>query len=252
MELIPAIDIRGGKCVQLVQGDYERETVYGVDPVAMAMHWASQGATRLHVVDLDAARDGRPVNDAVMRRIVAAIDIPVQVAGGVRDHSAIHRWAEAGVDRIIIGTLAVESPAEVERAMTKHRDKISIAVDARGGMAAVKGWLETSNTPVETFVRRMAGIGARYFIYTDISRDGMLGHPDFAAVPAIVELVASSAEREPDAPVPLVYSGGVTSVEDVESLAQHELEGVIIGTALYDGRIDLRAAQRALSVGDDW
>jgi phosphoribosylformimino-5-aminoimidazole carboxamide ribotide isomerase len=252
MQIIPAIDIRGGKCVQLVQGDYARETVYGVDPVAMAMHWVSQGAQRLHVVDLDAARDGRPVNDAVIRRIVEAIDIPVQVAGGVREHAAIHRWAEAGVDRIVIGTMAVEQPSEVERAMNKHRDKISIAVDARGGKAAVKGWLETTDTTVDAFVRQMAGIGARYFIYTDISRDGMLGHPDFASVPPIVDLVGDSVQRDDDAPVPLVYSGGVTSVEDVEALAQFDIEGVIIGTALYDGRIDLRAAQQALAVGDDW
>ena len=252
MEIIPAIDVRGGKCVQLVQGDYERETVYGVDPVAMAQHWEMQGARRLHVVDLDAARDGRPVNDAVIRRIVSEIDIPVQVAGGVRDHAAIHRWADAGADRIVIGTLAVEKPAEIERAMVKHRDRVSIAVDARGDRAAVKGWRETSDTTVASFVRGMAALGVRHFIYTDISRDGMLGHPDFASVPAVVDLVAGTVAREDDAPVPLVYSGGVTSIEDIEALAQHDLEGVIVGTALYDGRIDLRAAQRALSVGDDW
>jgi phosphoribosylformimino-5-aminoimidazole carboxamide ribotide isomerase len=218
----------------------------------MAQHWASQGAPRLHVVDLDAARDGRPVNDAVIRRIVAAIDVPVQVAGGVRDHNSIHRWAEAGADRIIIGTLAVEKPAEIERAMTKHRDRISIAVDARAGKAAVKGWRETSDITVEAFVREMAEMGVRHFIYTDISRDGTLQHPDLSALPELVELVAGSVERDAEAPVPLVYSGGVTAVEDVEALLQHDIEGVIIGTALYDGRIDLRAAQRALAVGDDW
>ena len=252
MEIIPAIDIRGGKCVQLVQGDYARETVYGVDPLAMAQHWEGQGARRLHIVDLDAAREGRPVNDAVIRRIVSEIDIPVQVAGGVRDHDAIHRWAEAGADRIVIGTLAIEKPAEVERAMVKHGDRIAIAVDARGGKAAVQGWLQTSETTVEEFVRGMAAAGVRHFIYTDISRDGTLGHPDFDTLPEIVALVRGAVPAEGDAPAPLVYSGGVTAVEDVEALAQHDLEGVIVGTALYDGRIDLRAAQRALSTGDDW
>jgi len=252
MEIIPAIDIRGGKCVQLVQGDYERETVYGVDPVAMALHWEGQGARRLHIVDLDAAREGRPVNDAVIRRIVSEVEIPVQVAGGVRDHAAIHRWAEAGADRIVIGTLAVEKPSEIERAMARHRDRIAIAVDARGGRAAVKGWLQTSEVSVENFVRSMASLGVRHFIYTDISRDGTLDHPDLESVPDVVALVAEAVERMPDSAVPLIYSGGVTSVDDVEALAQYDIEGVIIGTALYDGRIDLRAAQRALAVGDDW
>ena len=133
MDLIPAIDIRGGKCVQLKQGDYARETVYGVDPVAMAQHWHAQGATRLHVVDLDAAKEGRPVNDAVIRRIVAHLrgDVSVQVAGGVRDHNAIHRWIESGADRVVIGTWAVEHPDVIEKAMEKHQEKIAVAVDAR-------------------------------------------------------------------------------------------------------------------------
>lgn len=259
MDIIPAIDIRNGKCVRLVQGDYDRETVFGVDPIAMAVHWASQGATRLHVVDLDAAKEGRPVNDAIIRRIVMEAQIPVQVAGGVRDHAAIHRWADCGADRIVVGTLAVEQPAEVERAMVKHRDKIAVAVDARGGKVAVKGWLETSALPVAEFIRDMASRGVQRFIYTDIDRDGTMQHPDFdelGAIAAVVsDAVAGSATRPShpgEAPAPLILGGGITSVEDIVALSQYDVEGVITGRALYDGRIDLRAAQRALAVGDDW
>jgi phosphoribosylformimino-5-aminoimidazole carboxamide ribotide isomerase len=252
MEIIPAIDIRGGRCVRLEQGDYDRETVFGVDPVAMAVHWAAQGAQRIHVVDLDAAREGRPVNEAVIRRIVSDAGVPVQVAGGVRDHAAIHRWADAGADRVIVGTLAVEQPAEVERAMAKHRDKIAISVDARGGKVAVKGWLETRELSVEAFVRDMAARGVVRFIYTDIDRDGMMAHPDIDELGAVARMVGEATSKEADAPAPLILGGGITSVEDIVTLSQFDIEGVITGRALYDGRVDLRAAQRALAVGDDW
>jgi phosphoribosylformimino-5-aminoimidazole carboxamide ribotide isomerase len=252
MDIIPAIDIRGGRCVRLEQGDYDRETVFGVDPVAMAVHWASQGATRIHVVDLDAAREGRPVNEAVIRRIVSEAGVPVQVAGGVRDHAAIHRWADVGADRVIVGTLAVEQPAEVERAMLKHQDKIAVSVDVRGGKVAVKGWLETSELTVEAFVRDMAGRGVQHFIYTDIDRDGMMEHPDFDELRGVARIVAEATGATADAAAPLILGGGITSVEDIVALAEFDIEGVITGRALYDGRVDLRAAQRALAVGDDW
>jgi phosphoribosylformimino-5-aminoimidazole carboxamide ribotide isomerase len=247
MDLLPAIDIRGGKCVQLKQGDYARETVYGVDPVAMAQHWHSQGATRLHIVDLDAAKEGRPVNDGVIRRIVTTLRgaVSVQVAGGVRDHNAIHRWVESGADRVVIGTWAVEDPDGIQKAMEKHQDKIAVAVDARGGKAAVKGWLETSDTPVDGFIKDMAHRGVRHFIYTDIARDGMLQHLDFTIVHDLLGLMAATGD-----PASLIYSGGVTSIEDVIALNQHPLEGAIIGTALYDGRIDLEQALAALATGD--
>ncbi|MBI5288415.1 MAG: 1-(5-phosphoribosyl)-5-[(5-phosphoribosylamino)methylideneamino]imidazole-4-carboxamide isomerase [Chloroflexi bacterium] len=247
MDLLPAIDIRGGKCVQLQQGDYARETVYGVDPVAMAQHWHAQGASRLHIVDLDAAKEGRPVNDAVIRRIVNLLrgEVSIQVAGGVRDHNAIHRWIESGADRVVVGTLAVQQPDVVEKAMEKHQQKIAVAVDAKGGKAAVKGWLETSDTPVDPFIADMARRGVRHFIYTDTSRDGMLQHLDFGLVRHLLQVLA-----ETGAPASLIYSGGVTSIEDVIALAQHPLEGAIIGTALYDGRIDLEVALTALATGD--
>ena len=247
MDIIPAIDIRGGKCVQLQQGDYARETVYGVDPVAMAQHWHAQGASRLHIVDLDAAKEGRPVNDAVIRRIVNLLrsEVSVQVAGGVRDHNAIHRWIDSGADRVVVGTLAVEHPEVVEKAMEKHQAKIAVAVDAKGGKAAVKGWLETSDTAVEPFIADMARRGVRHFIYTDTSRDGMLQHLDFDLVHRLLQVLADTGT-----PARLIYSGGVTSVEDVVALSQHDLEVAIVGTALYDGRIDLEMARMALATGD--
>jgi phosphoribosylformimino-5-aminoimidazole carboxamide ribotide isomerase len=242
MEVIPAIDIRGGKCVQLKQGDYARETVYGVDPVAMAQHWVSQGARRLHVVDLDAAKDGGPGNEAIVARIVRQAGVPVQVAGGVRDHLAIHRWIDSGAERVVIGTLAIEQPAVVEKAMVKHGEKIAIAIDARGGKAAVKGWVVTSDATVDAIIRDMTSRGARHFIYTDISRDGMLEHLDAAGFKQVVDVVA-----EARADATLIYSGGVTSIGDLMALRPYGLEGAIVGTALYDGRIDLAEAQQALA-----
>lgn len=248
MDIIPAIDIREGRCVRLgAHGDYGRETVYGVDPVAMAQHWAGLGATRLHVVDLDAAKEGRPVNDGVIRRIVTEVTgLRVQVAGGVRDHAAIHRWSDAGADRIVIGTLAVEQPDVVEKAMVKHQAKISIAVDAKGGKAAVKGWLETTETSVEPFIRDMARRGARHFVYTHVDREGTAQHPDFSHVESIARLVADAAGT-PDGYAPVIYSGGITSLSDLTTLAGYGIEGAISGTALYDGSIDLGAALAAIA-----
>jgi phosphoribosylformimino-5-aminoimidazole carboxamide ribotide isomerase len=206
----------------------------------MARRWASQGGTRLHVVDLDAAKEGRPVNDAVIRRIVAEAGVPVQVAGGVRDAAAIERWAGAGADRVVIGTLAVEQPDAITRAVERYGEKIAVAVDARGGKAAVKGWLETSETPVDSFIRGMAARGVRHFIYTDISRDGMMSHLDFDGVRPLVALLAGTSAS-------LIYSGGVTSVDDLLTLATYGIEGAIVGRALYDGSIDLADALRRLA-----
>lgn len=249
MDLIPAIDIRGGKCVRLVQGDYTRETVFGDDPVAMAQRWVDEGAARLHVVDLDGAKERRPVNDAIVRRIIDETGARVQVAGGMRDAAVIDAWAETGADRIVVGTLAVERPKVVEELARRHGDRIALAIDARDGRVATKGWLETSPMPVEALMRDIAERGVRHFIYTDISRDGRLEHPDLSSFERVLE--ASRLARGGDV-APVIYSGGVTSVDDVVELADCGIEGVIIGRALYDGSIDLRSAARALAVGDDW
>jgi len=252
VEIIPAIDIRGGNCVRLVQGDYDRERVFADDPVEVARRWAGLGATRLHVVDLDAAKAGVPVNDAIVARIVDAVAIPVQVAGGVRDLDAVARWSEAGADRVIIGTAAVERPDFVSDAVARHAALITISVDAREDRVAVKGWTESSRLTVAVFVADMAKRGVRQFVYTDISRDGTMQHPDMTRVKGVADLVARTLAVNVDDAVPLIYAGGVTSVDDLVALADLGIEGAISGTALYDGSIDFREAVRALGVGDDW
>lgn len=245
MDVIPAIDIRGGKCVRLVQGDFERETVFGDDPVAVARRWVDAGALRIHVVDLDGAREGRPVNDGIVRDIVRTSGADVQVAGGVRDAAAIDRWAAAGAARIVVGTLAVNQPGAVAAAVRRHGERIAIAIDVMDGKPAVKGWLEKLESGVEEFVRGLARTGVRHFVYTDISRDGMMQHLDYPALRAMLDVLRAVSPG-----ATLIYSGGVTSVEDVIALNEYGLEGAIVGRALYDGRIDLEAALAAVATGD--
>jgi phosphoribosylformimino-5-aminoimidazole carboxamide ribotide isomerase len=247
MDLIPAIDIRGGNAVQLVQGDYERETVFGDDPEAMALRWIGEGARRLHIVDLDGAKAGHPVNDKPIAAIAQASRpfIRVQVAGGVRDAAAIDRWVETGADRVVVGTMAVEQPDAVEAAIRKHGDKIAIALDVRDGKPATRGWLGSGDESADAFLRDMVRRGAMHFIYTDIARDGMLQHLDFNELRRVIDVLDGTG-----APATLIYSGGVTSVEDVVALNEFGIEGAIIGTALYDGRLEFKRALRALATGD--
>jgi len=252
MDVIPAIDIRGGRCVRLAQGDYDRETVFSEDPVAMAVHWVEQGARRLHVVDLDAAREGGPRNQALIERIVREAGVPVQVAGGVRDLETVGRWLGAGAQRVVLGTVAARDPSIVEQAVAAHGDGVAVSVDARNGIVAVQGWTETTELRADDLIRRMAQTGVRHFIFTDISRDGMMEHPDFELVPPLVAVLAEERTFAAGDPAPLIYGGGITSVEDILELSRYEIEGVITGRALYDGRVNLREAQRALAVGDDW
>ena len=245
MDIIPAIDIRGGKCVRLAQGDFERETVFGDDPVAMAKRWVDAGALHIHVVDLDGAREGRPVNDGIVRDIVRTSGADVQVAGGVRDTAAIDRWADAGAWRIVIGTLAVEQPDAVEAAVRRHGERIAVAIDVMDGKPAVKGWLEKADASLDEFVRGLARTSVRHFIYTDVSRDGMMQHLDYAALRTMLDALRAAIPG-----ATLIYSGGVTSVEDIIALNEYGLEGAIVGRALYDGRIDLDTALAAVATGD--
>lgn len=253
MEIIPAIDIRGGKCVRLVQGDYDRETVFSDDPLAMASRWRDEGARRLHVVDLDGAKERVPVNEPVVARIVAeCAGLAVQVAGGMRDEAVVDRWIEAGAARVVIGTLATEDAGAIERLVARHGDRIAVSVDARDGLVAVRGWIETSGLTVDAFVRDMAARGARHFIYTDIRRDGMMEHVDTAHLATIAALVREATATSHDVETPLIIAGGITTLDDIISVAELDVEGVISGRALYDGTIDLREARRALAIGDDW
>jgi phosphoribosylformimino-5-aminoimidazole carboxamide ribotide isomerase len=235
MEIIPAIDLRGGKCVRLLQGDYGRETVFGDDPGAMARHWESLGAPRLHVVDLDGAREGAPRNLDAVADIVTAVHIPVEVGGGIRSVEAA-RWALAiGVDRVVIGTAALE-PQSARRFADALRDSVVAGIDARGGMVAVRGWLETTEITAVHLGRELASLGFRTIVYTDIASDGMLRG---ANVAAMREMVKAAPEAR------IIASGGVSSVEDIRALREAGAAGAIIGMALYTGKLRLQDALEA-------
>ncbi len=235
MEVIPAIDIRGGRCVRLYQGDYARETVFSDDPLLVAERWQDEGATRLHVVDLDGARAGEPVNGAVVERIVKAARVPVQVAGGIRRLDVIGRYIEAGADRVVVGTAAVKEELLVANACALYPGALVVSVDARGGRVATEGWREGSSETVEGLARRMAELGVRRLVFTDIARDGTMRGPNFSAIARLVKAVE----------VPVIASGGIASVEHVRRLAKLGVEGAILGRALYDGRVRLREALAA-------
>lgn len=238
-EVIPAVDIRAGRCVRLYQGDYGRETVFSDDPVAMAQRWIELGAPRLHVVDLDAARDGGPGNRETIARIVVEARVPVQVGGGVRSASEVAWWLDqAGADRVVIGTLAFRQPDAVAPLTLRYGDRIAVALDVRDGNVQVRGWTESAGLPVEQAVRTLAGAGVRRFIYTDIARDGTLSGPDIEGLGRLL--------RSAPAGVRFIASGGIASVEHILALARLDIDGAIVGRALYDGRVDLRAAVEAV------
>ena len=233
MEVIPAIDLRAGMCVRLYQGDYDRETVYSDDPVKVALEWQEMGARRIHLVDLDGAASGVQANLDVVRRIANAVDAPIQFGGGIRSAHAAEGILDMGVQRIILGTSAVEAPSFVEQACRRFgADAVIVGVDARDGMVAVRGWRETSSTSALDLIHSMAALGVKRFIYTDIARDGTLSSPNFNAIEAIVRGCDSF----------LVASGGVSSLEHIRRLDSLGLEGAIVGKALYSGDIDLREA----------
>ncbi len=237
MEVIPAIDLRGGRCVRLYQGDFDKETVYSEDPVEVALRWQQQGAPRLHVVDLDGAASGSFVNGEVVGRITAAVGIPVQVGGGIRSLEMAERLANMGAQRVVIGTAAVEDPDLVKEAC--HRlgtEAVIVGVDARDGHVAVKGWTENTRTSAREVMQAMARAGVRRFVYTDIARDGTLTEPNFHAIAEAVESTGVS----------LIASGGISSVAHLRRLAGMGVEGAIVGTALYTGALDLKEALEEL------
>lgn len=233
LEVIPAIDLRGGQCVRLYQGDYAKETVYSDDPGAMARQWAELGAPRLHVVDLDGARAGEPVNLDALRSILSAVSIPVQVGGGVRTAETVARLLDLGVQRVVLGTAAVRDPELTAAVCARYGDAIIIGVDAREGMVAVAGWIETASTMATELIPRMEAAGARRFIYTDIGRDGTLHGPNLDQLREVAACCTSAQ---------VIASGGVARVTDIAAVRALGVEGVIVGKALYDGAVDLRAA----------
>ena len=237
MELIPAIDIRGGRCVRLLQGDYARETVYDADPLAVARRWAEAGATRLHVVDLDGARDGGTPNRAVIEAIAAAVPVPVQVGGGVRSLAVARAYVEAGLARVIVGTAAVEDRELVAALVGALGDALIIGIDARDGVVMTRGWRESGAVSALDLARSLVGIGVPRFVYTDIGVDGTLQGPNLAAT---ADLIAAAA-------VPVIASGGITSVDDLVRVSRLGAEGAIVGRALYTGDLDLRQALATLA-----
>ena len=242
MEIIPAIDIRGGRCVRLTQGDYARETVFDDDPEAAARRWQDAGAARIHVVDLNGAREGRAVNTDAVRAVLAAVNVPVQLGGGIRDTAAVQRWLDSGVDRVVMGTAAVKDQTTLLNALAIFRERVAVAVDARDGVVVSEGWLESSGVAATALVRQLVEMGASRVIYTDTLRDGTLTGPNFAAIESLLEEAGGLP-----APVRVIYSGGVSTLEDVRRLASLPLEGVIVGRALYTGEIDLAAALALVS-----
>ncbi|TET76845.1 MAG: 1-(5-phosphoribosyl)-5-[(5-phosphoribosylamino)methylideneamino]imidazole-4-carboxamide isomerase, partial [Dehalococcoidia bacterium] len=232
MEIIPAIDLRKGKCVRLYQGDYEKETVFSDDPVSVALRWQSEGAKRLHLVDLDGAAKGELCNLDAIERIAAAVEIPVQVGGGVRSLETIEQLLELGVGRAILGTVAVEDPDLAEEACRRFDERIIIGLDTRNGRVATRGWLQQSTITAGELAARMVGLGARRFIYTDISRDGTLTSPNFEAVADLLSQVS----------VPVIAAGGISSVEHLTRLAALGAEGAIVGRAIYTGDVKLAEA----------
>ena len=236
MEIIPAIDLRGGRTVRLFQGDFSRETVYSDDPVAVAQRWISLGAPRLHVVDLDGAAAGEPQQVPLIHRIVEAVPCPVQVGGGLRTLDAIQEVFGLGVQRAVLGTVALEDFSLVEEVCRRFGEAIIVAVDARQGLVATHGWTQQTHVPVQQLVEEMAALGVRRFLYTDIARDGTLEGPN---VGALERLVKAARGR-------LLVSGGIASLEDLHQLAGLGVEGAIIGKALYTGDIKLDEALEAL------
>ena len=236
-QVIPAVDIQGGKAVRLRQGRAEESTVFDDSPLEAAKRFAAAGATRLHVVDLDGAFLGKPVNFDIIRRIVAAVDVPVQVGGGVRNFDIASRYLGSGVSRVILGTSVVRNPEEVLRITKAYPGKIAASIDARDGLVAIRGWVEATGVDAVDLARQMETIGVSCFIYTDIARDGMMAGPNYRAISGFAKGLAT----------PVIASGGVTTLADVERLRSMEDEGVtgvIIGRALYDGSISLSGALR--------
>ena len=238
MEVIPAIDLKNGRCVRLFQGDFNQETVFSDDPLAMALSWQEQGAHRLHVVDLDGAIQGKPTHLDVISAIVRALDIPIQVGGGIRDIATADAWLEVGVDRVVIGTAAVRDPdMVVEVCKTHGRQRVVVSVDAKDGLVALQGWKESSNVTVLELANQMADIGVVRLLYTDIARDGALTGPDFEGNKLLAE----------ESGLAVLASGGVASVQHIKELLPTGVEGVIVGRALYTGAVDLAEAVGAAS-----
>ncbi len=238
-ELIPAIDLKGGHCVRLKQGRMEDATDYGNDPAAMALHWQSLGATRLHVVDLDGAFAGKPANRPAIEGICERLTIPVQLGGGLRDLNMIEGMLELGVQRVILGSVAVANPELVSEACRQFPNRICVGIDAKEGMVAVHGWDDVTDVSAVELARKFENDGVSAIIYTDIARDGMLSGPNIEETVALARAVS----------IPVIVSGGIARIDDVTACAAHRQDGIcgaITGRAIYEGTINFTAAMKTL------
>jgi phosphoribosylformimino-5-aminoimidazole carboxamide ribotide isomerase len=234
MQVIPAIDLRGGHCVRLRQGDYSQETVFGDDPAAMAAHWASEGAGRIHLVDLDGAKEGRPVNVEAVKAILRAVSVPCQLGGGVRDEGTIAAWLDAGIERVVVGTQALKDPHWFRSMAERFPERLVLGLDAKDGRVATAGWLDVSTVVATTLAEQFDDLPLAAVVYTDIAKDGMLEGPNLAATEALARRVKT----------PVIASGGVGSLEDLERMARLPIAACIVGRALYEERFRLGEARR--------
>lgn len=238
MILYPAIDLKDGNCVRLLRGDMEAATVFGSDPAAQALAFQEAGAQWLHLVDLNGAFAGKPVNGAAVEAILSAVKVPAQLGGGIRDMATIEAWLTRGLARVILGTVAVENPALVREAALAFPGKIAVGIDARGGRVATRGWAEETDVMATDLARQFEDVGVAAIIYTDIERDGAMQGPNIPATEALARAVQ----------IPVIASGGVSSMQDLLALRDtHVIAGAISGRALYDGAINLGEALRALA-----
>jgi phosphoribosylformimino-5-aminoimidazole carboxamide ribotide isomerase len=233
MQVIPAIDLRGGFCVRLRQGDYGQETVFGDDPAEMAARWEREGATRIHLVDLDGARSGRPMNVVAVRAILERVTVPCQLGGGVRDETTIAVWLAAGLERVIVGTQALKDPSWFRAMARAYPTRLVLGLDARGGRVATEGWLDVSSVEAAELAEQFDDLPLGGLVYTDIACDGMLSGPNLAATGALARRLKT----------PVIASGGVGTLDDLERLAALPVAGCIVGRALYEGRFRLSEAR---------
>jgi phosphoribosylformimino-5-aminoimidazole carboxamide ribotide isomerase len=239
MILLPAVDILDGKAVRLTRGEFDQKTVYDADPLDAARRWVAEGARRLHVVDLDGARSGAPVNLEHVRRIAAEVDVPIQVGGGLRNMAAVHDAVNAGATRVVIGTAAYTDIDFLDEAVAELDDRVVVSLDARAGKLAGAGWTEQTDIPIEAVIEQLGARGVRRYVYSSIDRDGMLGGPDLEGARRVADVVRGT----------YAYSGGISSLDDLRALVelrQVNLRAVIVGTALYERKFTVAEAQAVL------
>ena len=232
MDIIPAIDLKDGKCVRLYQGDYNRETIFSEDPVAVAQKWRSLGAERLHLVDLDGAAAGEPKNLTMVEAIVKQVGLPVQLGGGIRNQATVEKLLNIGVQRVILGTIAIEQPSLVNELSQQFGEAIIVGIDARDGFVATRGWKQETGVIAVELARKMVVLGAQRILYTDIKRDGTLTEPNYKAIAELRNAVA----------IPVIAAGGIASIAHLQKLRELGVEGAVIGKAIYTGNINLKEA----------